>query len=205
MGAAAGYDNDHGAGEEGGLTMVIHETALVRQMKAAYKDGGYIVACRRETTAIMSSTWITEVQNEHLPREALGLIAQHLGFLPEEGEAYRTLKGEDEPSVQTMLFDTAIRPMAALEAALADQANAPRVELRKTLLTFDGWNLWQKRGNGGMVLVDPELESIFRKKDDVILIEDGLYKQGLFSRVFIMPGRDEKHQRELDHLGNRWQ
>ena len=74
MGLSPEYDDDHGAGEEGGLTMVIHEAALARQMKAAYKD-------------------------------------------------------------------------------------------------------------------------------DVILIEDGLYKQGLFSRAFIMPGRDEKHQRELDHLG----
>ena len=181
--------------------MVIHEAALARQMKAAYKDGGYIVACRPETVVIMSSAWITEIRNEHMPREALSLMALHLGFLPEEGEAYRIVKGDDEPNVQTMLPETALKPLVRIETALSAEEAPPSVELRKTLLTFDGWNLWQKRGNGGMILVDPGLESIFRKKDDVILIEDGLYKQGLFSRAFIMPGRDEKHQRELDHLG----
>jgi len=181
--------------------MVIQEAALVRQMKAAYKNGGYIVACRRDTTVIMCSVWITEIRNEHIPREALGLMALHLGFLPDEGEAYRIMKGDDEPNVQTMLLETALKPLTRIETALSAEEAPPRVELWKTLLTFDGWNLWQKRGNGGMVLVDPELEAILRKKEDVILIEDGLHKVGEFSRAFIMRGRDEKHQRELDHLG----
>lgn len=182
--------------------MVIRERSLVREMKEAYKGGGYTVICRPgETTVILCLAWAVEINNENLPREVLSLLALHMGYLPKEGEAYKILKADKEPTVQKMLFDTAILPVRTLEAKTAEMLNSVPVDVKKTLLTFDGCNVWQKTGNNGIILIDPEYESILRKKDDVIMAGDAIYKEGEVSKVYVMRVNDAAHENQLNHLG----
>lgn len=182
--------------------MVISEKSLVREMKEAFKGGGYTVICRPgETTVIMCPSWAVEINNENLPREALGLLALHMGYLPKEGEAYKIMKADKEPTVQKMLFETAISPVRTLEINVAKTQDTIPVKVKKTLLTFDGCNVWQKIGNNGIVLIAPECESILRKKDDVIMAGDAIYKEGEVSKAYIFRALDARWENQLNHLG----
>lgn len=182
--------------------MEIREQSLVREMKEAYKGGGYTVICRPgETTVILCLAWAVVINNENLPREVLSLLALHMGYLPKEGEAYKIMKADKEPMVQKMLFDTAISPIRTMEGIVAEAQGTIPVAVKKTLLTFDGCNVWQKTGNNGIVLIDPEYESILRKKDDVIMAGDAIYKEGEVSKVYVMRVNNTAHENQLNHLG----
>lgn len=77
--------------------MVIGENSLVREMKEAFKGGGYTIICRPgEATVIMCPYWAVEINDENLPREVLSLLALHMGYLPKEGEAYKIMKAGQE-------------------------------------------------------------------------------------------------------------
>lgn len=182
--------------------MVISEKTLVRELKEAYKGGGYIVITRPGgRTAFWTPNWTVEIDNDNLPREVLALLALHMGCLPEEGRAYKILKGKDEPTVQTMLFETAIIPIRNLEGAVALAADTVPVPVRKTVLTFDGWNIWQKTGNNGILLVDPAYEQLMRKLEDVTVAGEYLYKEGEISKVYIHQGKEPRFENQLNHLG----
>lgn len=182
--------------------MVINEKTLVREMKEAYKSGGYTVICRPgETTVIFCPSWVVEINNENLPREVLGLLALHMGYLPKEGEAYKIMKADKEPTVQKMLFDTAISMVRTLEIKAAEAQDAIPVKVKKTLLTFDGCNVWQKTGNNGILLIDPEYESILRKKEDTIMVGEAIYKEGEVSKAYILRVLDSRWENQLNHLG----
>ena len=182
--------------------MVIREKSLVREMKEAYKGGGYNVICTHEDTmVILCPSWAVEINNENLPREALSLLALHMGYLPKEGEAYKIMKADKEPTVQKMLFDTAISLIRTLEIKVAEAQDTVPVAVKKTLLTFDGCNVWQKTGNNGIILIDPEYESILRKKDDVIMAGDAIYKEGEVSKAYVFRVMDTRWENQLNHLG----
>lgn len=182
--------------------MVIREQSLVREMKEAYKGGGYmVIRTEEETTVILCPYWAVEINNENLPREVLSLLALHMGYLPLEGEAYKIMKAGKEPTVQKMIFDTALIMLRKLETPLLVQNGGPRTEVKKTLLTFDGCNVWQKTGNNGIILIDPEYESILRKKEDVIVAGDAIYKAGEVSKAYIFRVDGAKWEKQLNHLG----
>lgn len=182
--------------------MVIHDGSLVKRIKEQYRGGGYTVISEPGGwTVIMCAAWAVRMKNDHLPREVLGLLALHLGFLPEEETAYRIMKGKDGPSVQDMIFESAMDPVNWLRGLAAAAEQTAAVPVKKTLLTLDGWNLWQKCGNGGMVMVDPDYEDLFRNKEGITMAGEALYRKGILSECYVMRGTGEKHDRELTHLG----
>lgn len=73
--------------------MVIKEKELARLMKDAYRGGGYTVAVRGNgKTVICTNAWAVEIDDASLPREALSMMALHMGFLPEPDEAFTIYK-----------------------------------------------------------------------------------------------------------------
>lgn len=182
--------------------MVINEKSLVREMKEAFKGGGYTVICTQEDTmVILCPSWAVEIDIENLPREVLSLLALHMGYLPEPGDACKIMKLEKEPMVQKLMFEQALLMIRKLEQPLIHQEKSQKVEVKKTLLTFDGCNVWQKIGNNGIVLIAPECESILRKKDDVIMAGDAIYKEGEVSKAYIFRALDARWENQLNHLG----
>ena len=99
--------------------MVIKEKELARLMKDAYRGGGYTVAVRGNgKTVICTNAWAVEIDDASLPREALSMMALHMGFLPEPDEAFTIYKGNKEPTVQTKDFDVAVQCITQLDALL---------------------------------------------------------------------------------------
>lgn len=184
--------------------MVINEKALIAQMKEAYNKGGYVVARRDDTHIIQCNFWAVEIDNDNLPREAISLMALHMGFLPEEDCAYRITKTKEGPSVQHMLIDTALSNVRKFENEMDAVAYVP-VMMRKTIVTYEGCSVWQKQGNCGVFLIDPKYESILRKKQEARIVSGALYAEGEISKVYIMRVDKSPDDPEIVHLSQtRW-
>lgn len=188
--------------------MVINGKALVREMKEAFKRNGYTVICDpRGTTVICCGFWAVEIDNADVPRQALSLMALHMGFLPEEGDAYKIIKGKDEPIVQTQIYESAVAPIRALDTeAVLDTTSASVME--KTILTYDGCNVWQNASEDkSVLLVNPALEGIMARKRDSIVHRAGnaLCLKGEVSKAYIMRVDCDKQKPQMDHLADiRW-
>lgn len=164
--------------------MVIREKELARLMKDAYKRGGYNVAVRNNgKTVIFTDDWMVETDNAKLPREALSILVLHMGFCPETEEAYKIYKGGSEPEVQTKLYQSAEAYIEQMDI-LREEAKARSTTVCKTVMTYNGYNIWQ-RDNGGILLIDPGHERLLYKKDDVLYVGTSIYAGDAESRVYI--------------------
>lgn len=134
--------------------MVINEKGLLRAMKEAYRATGYKVAVQNDgeqaTVLLAGDGWMVAVQMEHMPRKALGIIAEHLGKIPQPYEAYQVQKDQS----QTEIFGMAIQ---AARDLLDDTV---RWKVAKTDLTMGGYYLWQHLGNKRVFRIHPGLEDI---------------------------------------------
>lgn len=179
--------------------MVIKDKALIQCMKDAYKGGGYNIVKRPYgRTVIYTPFWMVQIDDANVPREALSLLALHMGFLPEENEAYKIFKGEKDPVVQKQIFEKAMLTVQKMEACLP-ASDGPGYQAKKTVLTFDGWNVWQKTAGLEVILIDPVYERLFRKREKAVVAGNALYMQGTISRAWVMR-RTDGPEHQMEHL-----
>lgn len=165
--------------------MVVREKALVREMKEAYKRGGYTVLVRKNgRTVICCEYWAVEIDNHDMPREALSLMALHMGFLPEPGDAYKVYKGDKTPAVQEEVFEVAAEWVDVLDKAFMLREEKP-LAVKKTLLTYSGYNAWQQETTKNVLFIHPEYERILYKLDPAFMLQDALCVADAVSRVYI--------------------
>lgn len=166
--------------------MVIREKNLVREMKEAYKHGGYTVLVRENgRTVICTEYWAAEIDNYDIPREALSLMALHMGFLPEPGDAYTVYKGDKKPTVQERISEEATDWVDMLDKYMKKQEETAMM-VKKTVLTYSGYNVWQVDKTRRILLINPEYERIFYKKDNVSLMGTAICAVDQVSRVFVL-------------------
>lgn len=179
--------------------MVVNEKALLNRMKDAYKSGGYTVAVDQNRHTIITATWAVEIDSDNMPRDVIGLLAVHMGFLPGIESAHKITKTKEGPNVQCMIYEEAIKPIEALDS------NTVAVGVTKTVLTLEGSNVWQQNIGLAVHLVNPELEALFRKKDDVKLIGNAFRAWGEISRAWVMGvDKDPKDAKICCLSGIRW-
>ncbi len=151
--------------------MVIREKALLGLMKEAYKTGGYTIAVNNFRHIIIGGTWAVEIDSKNLPRDAIGLLAVHMGYLPVSGEAYKITKTKGGPYVQNMIYEDA---MAIVESMTGCPV---AVHITKTTLTLEGCNVWQQNIGTAVHLIRPDLEDLFRKKEDEVMENEAFYEE----------------------------
>lgn len=184
--------------------MVIREKTLVSAMKAAYKRGGYTVLVRRTgKTVICYSTWAVEIDNHEVPREARSLMVLHMGFLPEPGDAYNVYKGDKEPVVQEEEFDMAAEWVDLLDAAYREREEKS-LPIKKTVLTYSGYNIWQEKDTRRIILIDPECERILYKIDPACMIQEALCVADAVSRVYILKAPQIAEDKMLHLAEKEW-
>lgn len=179
--------------------MIVDEKALLRAMKEAYKVVGYKVAMDEssgiETVIISAPLWTVVIKREELPRKVLGLIAEHIGEIPETYTAYQVRKKE----TQTEIFDLVIQSIQDFRSGEKD-----RKIIRRTNLVLGGYPLWQAATSQKMVMVHPDLEEIVNwKPNGVWLIgEDLILADDVVSRAYIRcpDPRSESELEKLSHL-----
>lgn len=179
--------------------MVVDEKGLIQAMKDAYKGTGYKVAMDEsggiESVIISGALWTVVIKRSELPRKVLGLIAEHVGEIPEACTAYQVRKKE----TQTEIFSLVLQAIQDYRSGEKD-----RKIIRRTNLVLGGYPLWQAATSQKMVMVHPDLEEImiwgryglWLIGENLILADDGV------SRAYIrcqVPG-DESELEKLGHL-----
>ena len=138
--------------------MVINESGLLEAMKDSYKCGGYHVALtvvhnkKCYLIAGYGYGWAAVIRQNKMPRKALGLLAEHIGRLPEEGDAFLLRKDND---AQDEMLHVAINPIGDKLKA----AGKSYVAIRRSRLTWDGDNVWQT-AEKEVALIRPDLEKM---------------------------------------------
>lgn len=179
--------------------MVINEKALLARMKEAYKTGGYTVAVNDCRHIIIGGTWAVEIQSKNMPRDVIGLLAVHMGYLPASGNAHKITKTKGGPYVQDMIYEDA---MAIVEAMTGLPV---AVGVTKTTLTLEGCNIWQQEIGTAVHRVRPDLEELFRKAEDVRLAGHTFQCVGEISRVWVLEVLDDPEDQKIRCLsGIRW-
>ncbi len=168
--------------------MVINEKGLLSAMKAAAGKGGpgYRVAGiemnGRAYLLIFTGYWMAAVEKNNAPRKALGLIAEHVGRIPETGEAYRVKKEE----TQDMIFGAAVKPIMDILRKVEDRCTLPRVQI--TRLTWEGQEIWQREKDLQISMFNPEYTRIaILHNQDVRQVEGALQVSGNISMALVMP------------------
>lgn len=179
--------------------MVINEKPLLNRIKEAYKTGGYTVAVNDYRHIIIGGTWAVEIDSDNMPRDLIGLLAVHLGFLPKSGEAHKITKTKDGPNVQYMIYEDAMKTVEALAG------HPVAVHITRTVVTLEGCIVWQQNIGTAVHLIRPDLEELFRKKEDVQLAGHTFQCVGEISRAWVMEALMDPEDAKMRCLsGIRW-
>lgn len=178
--------------------MIVNEKGLLRAMKAAYKAMGYNVAAELqsgiENIFLTTGVWGVIIEKKNVPRKVLGLIAEHVGDIPEDGEAFQVKNKEP----QTELFTIATQLIRGIHAG-----DKPLRTVKKTPLMLGGYQLWQRKEDLKIFKVNPALEDILLTRRGTVRIvgDEMLMLDDLESRAYISVERpDENEQKMLEHL-----
>ena len=179
--------------------MVINEKALLSRMKEAYKSGGYTVAVNDCRHIIIGGTWAVEIESDNVPRDVIGLLAVHMGFLPKPDTAHKITKAKNGPYVQSMIYDDAIKTIEAMDSGPV------AVGITKTTVTLEACNVWQQNIGTAVHLIRPDLEELFRKNEDVRLAGHIFRSEGEISRVWVLEALVDPEDAKMRCLsGIRW-
>lgn len=185
--------------------MIVNEKALVRQMKESYKNQGYTVAVYNDHMMITNGFWLADMDLDNVPSEVLGLMALHLRTIPDEGRAYKVVKGDDGPYVQSKLTSEALGPLERLDLQLAEALEEGEYfRMKKTPLYFDGFGLWQAVPDRLIFPIDPRHEVLIESGAEVHKVGNGLYAEGNCSRLWVLrvatDGADHDKLRHLEKI-----
>lgn len=179
--------------------MIVNEKGLLKIMKEAHKSYGYSVAVETDTAGVENIIIITQNcavigDKKNMPRKVLALIVEHMGELPQSGEAFQIRKNEP----QTEIFDAATQTIREIHAG-----NKPLKLIKRTDLTLGGYRLWQRKDDLRIFKLDPVLESVLFLSRGVhrIVGDDVLMMEDTESRAYVYFEKPDKNGSAwLDHL-----
>ena len=187
--------------------MVVNEKALKRCVKEAYRNRAFTVAVHNGRMMINSGYWVVIIDVDEVPSDVLGLFGAWMRKIPDEGEAYRVIKGDDGPIVQKQLLKDALIPLSEMEARMIDAMGESGDSLmRRSGISLDSANLWQNNKDLSVLLVDQRYEALLDSFRDIRRVGVGLYADDNVSTAWIL-GRDPRGsvKERLDHLAKfRW-
>lgn len=178
--------------------MVINEKGLTRAMKDAFKNMGYKVAADDsggiEELMIAAPGWVVVIEKKNVPRKVLGLIAEHVGEIPEPGQAFQVSKKE----TRTEIFSVTLQLLEGMKHGDKEARQA-----KPTPLVMNGYTLWQRQKDMKVVRVAPEKEDIILSRGRTVWMfdTDQLMVDGRVSRAYIDCFSTRKEEEEvLKHL-----
>ena len=133
---------------------IIQEKGMVRAIKGAYRHGGYNVLNLDGDVVIYTEEWCVRCPWNKLPRKALATIVEHLGMIPENGEAVNIEK-DGQPQ--------AIMAGVATEEAAGWTFSPATVGASYVPVTFRGYQLFQEVNSRQAYGVDPTALAIVER------------------------------------------
>lgn len=181
--------------------MIVEEKGLMKLMKAARQNFGYHVAVTRTATGVKSiiiatdtGRWAVVMEHKSAPRKVLGLLAEHMGIIPDPGEGYLVRKKE----VQSEMSEIVTGMLSDM-----NDEDKPLLFIKRTALNYGGYQLWQRREDLRIFKVDPELENILLlpTNEAQIIGNHVLKAEDLESRAYIATEQTEDVSNAwLNHL-----
>ena len=165
--------------------MVVHEKALVQEMKDAYKGWGYTVVLRPgDRWVFKGAGWMVQIHGkENVPREVLSLIVLHMGDLPKPESACRVYKVDTGPAIQKEVFAVVNEEIEKLEE-LTGETDADPIRIQRTKLTIGTYRVWQKEENLEIFLMNPAFTRIIESKQTRV-VGDYIFAEGDISWVYV--------------------
>lgn len=120
--------------------MLINEAGIVRAIKRAYRNGGYVVANLGDTIAVYTEHWYIQANRALFPRKALAAIVEHMGTIPEKDMPTSIIKGA-EP--QQVLKETAADDMDHWRSGTRNE------EVTMVPVIIQGFQIYQALPPGG--------------------------------------------------------
>lgn len=120
--------------------MIINERGLVRNIKHAYKRGGYTVISSGDQVTLFTEEWYVRADWDKFPRKALAAIVECMGTLPTTSDALAIMEGE-EP--QVVMPEVAGQDVAYWETGEDEPGAVTMVPV-----LFQGYQLYQGDGGG---------------------------------------------------------
>ena len=178
--------------------MVINESGLCAAMKAAYKkkSTGYKVAARvsekgAEEIVLSAPGWTAIITQENAPRKVLGLIVEHVGDLPQAGQAFQV----QDANSQTEIFDMAVPELEKLVAGTL---------VKRTQLNYNGYQIWQRIDDRSVFMMPPKHEDLLDSFNRQVKTMDNgalFYAEGIASRLYLQPLQVQQNElTALHHL-----
>lgn len=141
---------------------------------------------------------------DNVPNEVLSLIALHMRLIPDNGDAYKVIKGDDGPILHKKMLDAALQPVIHMEDDEAATRAVP-VIMKKTCLRYDGCCVWQSDADLSIFLIDPRYEALIDSKVLVRMVGNGLYAEDDISKAWVLRVSNESAKDHINHLaGIRW-
>ena len=111
---------------------MLNEKGLAAAMKAAYRGNGYTVAITDGKIMLKGSAWGVYYDLKKLPRKCLGLVAEHIGGLPDN----TCCKLKKDAGAQNKLLDEELAFWEEKQQILAEPAQLHPIE--PTMLDLGG-------------------------------------------------------------------
>ena len=134
--------------------MPIQEKGLVKAIKAAYRHSGYTVLNQGGEVTIYTEGWFVRCLWTKLPRKALAIIVEHMGMIPDDGEAMAIEKDDQPQAVMAGIVSDDVAGWMGGEAA----SMASYVPV-----TFRGYQLFQEVNGRQAYGVDPTALAIVER------------------------------------------
>ena len=133
---------------------IIQEKGLVRAIKGAYRHGGYNVLNLDGDVVVYTEEWCVRCPWNKLPRKALATIVEHLGMIPENGEAVNIEKdGQPQAIMAGVATEDVDGWMGGEVASMASYVP----------VTFRGYQLFQEVSGRQAYGVDPTALAIIER------------------------------------------
>lgn len=134
--------------------MLINEGGLIRAIKRAYKAGGYTVLNTGNDVAIYTDHWFAMANRALLPRKVLATIVEHMGMIPDDGEAVAIEKDNQPQAIMAgIVSDDVDGWMGGEVASMASYVP----------VTFRGYQLFQEVSGRQAYGVDPTALAIIER------------------------------------------
>lgn len=134
--------------------MLINESGLVRCIKRAYKSAGYAVAAEGDCMTIYTEQWYIQCKRAAIPRKVLATIVEHMGMIPDDGEAMAIEKDDQPQAIMAGIVSDDVAGWMGGEAA----SMASYVPV-----TFRGYQLFQEVNGRQAYGVDPTALAIVER------------------------------------------
>ena len=134
--------------------MLINESGLVRCIKRAYKSAGYAVAAEGDCMTIYTEQWYIQCKRAAIPRKVLATIVEHMGMIPDDGEAVAIEKDNQPQAIMAgIVSDDVDGWMGGEVAGMASYVP----------VTFRGYQLFQEVSGRQAYGVDPTALAIIER------------------------------------------